>query len=387
MKGIKTVMQQPLIFVHNSLPVGGAEQLRLAMCRELRKRSVPFRVCALECPSTIGEELRELGIPVDVLGTKQWVSDVRVWFRLAAYFRQYRPALVQSALFEANTHCRLVAPCASVPVLFCEEHGLYPRRKRIREVTNRLLQRRSDVVLAVSRAVYDNMKECSKISTDRLQVLHNCIDPFQLENKSVPSLRQSLGIADDAFVIGHVGTLQMDKGHRVLFDAFQRFRQHHKAVLLLIGDGPIRHELEIYAHQLDISKDTIFAGRRRDLQACFKSMDVFAYPSIAEALGLAVQEAMFMKLPVIASDEGGLSELISHGQDGLLIPVGDAETLSKMLLNLYEDTELRARLGRNACQKIRRHYLPQQYVNRLFEIYRDVFAQKRLITPDWLPAK
>lgn len=376
--------QHPILFVHNSLPVGGAEQLRLAMCRELQQRHIPFRVCALECPSAIGEELMELGVPVDVLGTKQWVSDVRVWFRLAAYFRKYQPAIVQSSLFEANTHCRLIAPLLSVPALFCEEHGLEMQRIWVQEQWNRLLQGRSDVVLVVSRALYDDMKMHSRISADRLKILLNCIDSYQFDHGSATSLRQSLEIADDTFVIGHVGTLQTDKGHKVLFDAFKRFRQHHRAVLFLVGDGPIRQDLEAYAKQLEISEDVIFAGTRRDLRACYKSMDVFTFPSLAEGLGIALQEAMFMGLPVIASDKGGIPELISHEEDGLLVPAGDSETLSKMLLNLYEHAKLRARLGRNARQKMRQHYLPQQYVDHLFQMYRDVYKQKGFVLPPWL---
>jgi len=376
----------PIIFVHNSLPVGGAEQLRLAVCRELLARGVPFRVCVLECASDIGEELISLGVKVDVLGTKQWISDVRVWFKLLAYFKKHQPAIVQSSLFEANTHCRWIAPYAPIPVLFCEEHGLNFRRNWLHEKLDNILQNRSDVVLTVSNAVYDYMRRGAHINPKRLKVLHNCIDSVPLEHQlHGHHLRELWGITERDYVIGHVGALKEEKGHRLLFQSFQQFhRQHSQAKLLLIGDGPMRADLQAYAQQLGIESDVIFAGSRRDMQACFQTMDMFVFPSINEALGIALQEAMFMGLPVIASNQGGMSELIEHDCDGLLVPLDNVGALTNAMLRLKGDEALCLQLGNAARDKMKRLYLPNNYVNQLFQMYRDVYAQKSLILPKWL---
>ncbi len=380
-----TLAHAPIVFVHNSLPIGGAEQLRLAMCRELLERNVPFRVCALECPGAIGEELKSMGVPLDVLHTKQWVFDVRVWFKLHAYFKQHQPSIVQSSLFEANTHCRLIAPYTSVPVLLCEEHGLDYRRSHVHGMLDAYLQSRADIVLTVSQAVYDYMRVSVHIDRARLKVLHNCIDPVPLSYEQVADLRISLGIAADDFVVGHVGALKEEKGHRILFQAFKNFwKQHKQSKLLLIGDGPMDVELRSYAQELGMEQQVVFAGTRRDMQACFKMMDIFAFPSVNEALGIALQEAMFMGLPVIASKQGGMEELIEHENNGLLIPLQDVHALTQAMLRLKDSARLCQTLGNAAREEITQHYLPKQYVDQLFQLYRTMYRQKNLLMPDWL---
>ncbi len=380
-----SLVNAPIVFVHNSLPVGGAEQLRLAMCRELLARHVPFRICALECPGDIGEELQSMGVQLDVLDTKQWICDIRVWFKLKAYFNQHQPSIVQSSLFEANTHCRLVAPYSSVPVLLCEEHGLDYRRNDLHSMLDAYLQSRADIVLTVSQAVYDYMHTSVHIDAARLKVLHNCIDPVPFEYEQVADLRMSLGIANDDFVVGHVGALKEEKGHRILFEAFKGFvQQHKKSKLLLIGQGPMDLELRSYAHDLGIEQQVIFAGSRRDMQACFKVMDIFAFPSVNEALGIALQEAMFMGLPVIASKQGGMGELIEHENNGLLIPLHDVHALTRAMLRLKNSEHLCQKLGGAAREEIKKHYFPKQYVDQLFQLYRTMYQQKNLSMPDWL---
>ena len=179
-------------------------------------------------------------------------------------------------------------------------------------------------------------------------------------------MRRSLGIAPEANVIGTVGRLTGVKRQDRLLRAFAQVRaRRHDAHLLLVGDGPLRDDLRALAEHLGIAAQVHFAGYQSQPERYFAAMDVFALTSDSEGMPLAILEAWAAGLPVVASRVGGVPELVSHGQTGLLCYPEDRADLAKSLHDLLIHRERAAQLGEAGRQAVEARYT----LRRMAETY------------------
>ena len=368
-----------IVFVHSFLPVGGAEVLRKTVISELRRRSADLRICLITGGGQIAAELQREGVVVDSLGCSNSIYNPLTTLRLAQYLRHHRPQIVQSAQFNSNYHARIAARLAGVPVVICEEHGLYSWKHAHHRWLDRRLANWCDRIIAVSGAVKDfNVREIG-IPDTMIEVLPNCLDTDHSDfRKTREQSRSEFGFASDDFVVGHVGTLRKEKAHDVLLKAFARFRQQRSAKLLLVGDGPLKGSLMDQVSSLGLDGQVVFAGSRPDVPNLLKAMDIFVFPSRNEALGIALLEAMYSGLPVIAAKTGGIPEIVKDGETGLLVGSEDAEGLSEAMLRLAEDSEMCQSLGIRAQRFVADNHSPQAYVDRLLNLHARLLAQKGL---------
>ncbi|UCH32147.1 MAG: N-acetyl-alpha-D-glucosaminyl L-malate synthase BshA [Candidatus Bathyarchaeota archaeon] len=153
--------------------------------------------------------------------------------------------------------------------------------------------------------------------------------------------------------------------------AFKIISQGIKCELHLIGDGPERLKAEEMAKDLGISEKVKFLGTMREVQEVIGKSDLFLLPSEDESFGLAALEAMSCEVPVIATNVGGLKELISHGVDGYLVKVGDVKNLAQYALKILTDENLQKTLGNNARRKVREKYTPDKIVPKYEDLYRE----------------
>jgi glycosyltransferase involved in cell wall biosynthesis len=169
--------------------------------------------------------------------------------------------------------------------------------------------------------------------------------------------RAELGLDDDDFVVGAVARLSPQKAHHLLLEAISVLaRRDPRVHLVLLGDGERRGELERLAHDLGIADRVLFAGVRRDVAELLPAFDVSSLSSVHEAMPLGVIESMAACLPVVATDCGALRDLVSEGESGYLVPVGDVAGLVERLALLAADPHLRARLGASGRARVMRDF-------------------------------
>lgn len=178
----------------------------------------------------------------------------------------------------------------------------------------------------------------------KLVVVHNGLASFELIERT--AARRALGIHEsDALVVGALSELHPVKGIDVLLDAWERFSKKNHAILVIIGGGEIRENLEEYADHLGISEKVMFKGYVENARQFHPAFDIFCMPSRSEGLPYALLEAGFAARPIIATKVGGIPEIVENGLSGALVPPDDSEALFSTLVLLANDKPLRDRLG------------------------------------------
>ena len=199
----------------------------------------------------------------------------------------------------------------------------------------------ADLYLAISSAVETALRHIN-VPAARIKRVASGID---LEAVQVPrdkrAVRADLEVAPDAFVVGCIGALSAEKGQGVLLSAFADFaRNHTNARLVLVGDGPERAQLEARAHDLGVTDRVVFTGFQSDSLMYLATFDVLVMPSLSEGLGSTLLDAHATGIPVIASQVGGIPDIVDEGVTGLLVTAGNYEALSTALDRICVDKPL-----------------------------------------------
>ncbi len=209
-------------------------------------------------------------------------------------------------------------------------------------------------IVTVSEASRRRLRATQGVATQRITVIPNGIRIPQVSAAERAAARRSLGVADDATLLGAAGRLVAGKGFDQLLLAVARLRPAPAPVLTILGEGPERARLQdlAQAHGLRLHLPG-YVAEPAPLLAAF---DLAALPSKAEGLPLSLLETMALGVPPVATRVGGIPELIVHDECGLLVPVGDVGALAGALGRLLSDADLRRRLGAAASRRIRDHF-------------------------------
>ena len=190
--------------------------------------------------------------------------------------------------------------------------------------------------------------------------------------------RAALGLPAGALVIGSIGRLNEQKGHRYLIDAAPAVIDRHKdARFLIVGDGDLKEPLRRQAQAMGIGDHVVFAGHRSDVRELLGAIDVVCMPSLYEGTPLALFEAMAAARTIVASAVDGCAEILHDGVTGLLVPPKDSAALGDALHRALAEPGLRTRLGA-AAQTASREYDIDRTVRRIEDLYDEVLAERKL---------
>ena len=249
---------------------------------------------------------------------------------------------------------------------------------------DRWLTRRVDGFIYISQAVADQQRRAGA-QVRRSLVVPNAVNLDDFPAALRPgALRQELGIAHDAFVVGSLGRLVTWKGHQVALAAFAALTQHCPTAHLLIVGAPdvaepgLEHDLRQLAAQLNISDRVTFAGQRDDVPQVLATLDVLCHCAIEpEPFGRVVIEGMAARRPVIASAAGGVVEIIESGVHGLLVPPGDSAALAAALTDLWQHPLKAATLAAAGRQRVETRYTLAQHVAGVEAMYNHILGSVR----------
>lgn len=341
-----------------------------------RYDSARFEVtlCGLKHPEPATEWLAAQGVPVRHLGRSRF--DPRILFDLVALARRTRARILHVHGYAAADFGRLAARAAGAKLVL-HEHFADPRMPAYQGVADRLLRGLTDAAIAVSHSTRDFLVNERRVPAERVRVIWNGA-PLE-EFAAVPreralAVRRGLSLPDDALVVGTVGRLSAQKGHRFLLDAAATLLPRRPEVRVMIaGDGDLLEDLRRQAARLGLSDRVVFAGHRTDVADVLGALDVFCISSLYEGTPLALFEAMAAGKPVVSTSVDGCREVLEDGVSGLLVPPGDPAALAAALDRAAADPALRAALGRRALEASRR-YDVRACVDAMQALYDELLA-------------
>ena len=223
----------------------------------------------------------------------------------------------------------------------------------------------SDRVTAVSRFLKERAEESFGI-TRPIEVIYNFVD----SRVFAPRRRTTLRLAPpQAKILMHASNFRPVKNIPTVLHVFAEVRKRLDAKLVMIGDGPEKAGAEQRARELGLQRDVLFLGNQDCMEELLPLADVFLLPSSSESFGLVALEAMSAGVPVVASNIGGLPEVIEHGSTGFLNEPGDVDGLVTSALHLLTHESARRTMGRNARRVARERFSVDEMVGRYVGVY------------------
>ncbi len=310
-----------------------------------------------------------------------WAGFAKESRRLARLLREHPVDLfhTQNTGFEESPVAARLAGCRRVLGTFHVDSTYDLHRERsgpahrvLEAVSNRCL----DAGIAVARATKADWVRRTHVPADRVVVIHNGIDPDKFRRRqSREAARAALGLPADALVVGGLGRLDEAKGFTYLIAAAARLAPEFPTLTVAVaGDGPLRKELEAEAARLGAAARVRFLGFQSDVQRVLDALDVFALPSLCEALPYALLEAMAAELPAVGAAVGGVPEVIVEGGTGFVVPPRDPDRLAAALRALLGSADLRGRMGAAGRDRVVRDFQERDMVRKTIGVYRAALA-------------
>jgi glycosyltransferase involved in cell wall biosynthesis len=313
-------------------------------------------LCGLKHPEPATEWLGEQGIPVHHLRRGRF--DPRILSDLVSLARERGARILHVHGYAAADFGRLAARAVGAKLVL-HEHFADPRMPLYQALADRLLRGRTDGAIAVSRSTREFLVKQRSVPEDRVRLIWNGapLDEFApVPRERALAVRRELGLPDDALVVGTIGRLNAQKGHRFLLEAAAiLLPRQPRARLLVAGDGDLMGELRSQAAALGIADRVVFAGHRTDVPGLLGALDVFCISSLYEGTPLALFEAMAAGKAIVSTSVDGCREVLEDGVTGVLVAPADAAALADGLDRVLGDASLRAALGRQALAASRRY--------------------------------
>ena len=372
-------MSRPTVRVHvliDGLGVGGAE----VMLTEFgRIEGVGVSVGALKDvgSSDVTERLRACGIEPLCVGIPPRLG-VAAFRRVRRHLAEVGPDLVHTHLGYADLLGGPAARSLGIPTVSTIHSLAQPATPRAR-VRHRMttVARRANAarVIAVSHSARLAYLALDADRADRVVVVHNGIGG-RPERGAGARVREELGVAADELVVATVSSLRPEKAHDVAVAAARMLLPAYPSLrLLVVGDGPLRAQVERDARAL--GDRVVLAGYRPDVMAMLDAADVLLHPSRSDALPTAVIEAMACSVPVVATDVGGIGELVEDGSTGTLVtPPPTAPSFAAALAPLLDDASLRRQTGAAARARFEVEFTADRWARRMREIYLSVLGDR-----------
>jgi glycosyltransferase involved in cell wall biosynthesis len=310
------------------------------------------------------------------------LQDFLSFFEILKIIRKVKPDILHTHTSKAGFIGRIAGRIAGIKVAVHMPHGhvfygyFNKIKTRIFVYLEKIASMFSDKIVTLTDIEKLEYLD-EKIAPDNKIVAIPCgidVDKFSSAQNTV---RNEFGISPDMPVIGWVGRAESVKGGEYFLRACQLIKKEMPhARFLVVGDGSLQGEMEALANSLNLSNEVKFAGYRTDMPEIMNSIDLLLHTPLNEGLGRVILEAMACGKPIVATNVGGIPEIVEHGIHGFLVPPGDCASMAKESLRILKDTELAWRLG-NACRKKALNFSTKQMVRKIHNLYSESYEALR----------
>ena len=389
--------QLHVVHLIEGLGPGGAERLLYTNLKHFDAQQVRSTVITVYPDATHWlEPIKALGVETFCLNCNTPRDIPRGVRTLRAWLRENKPDVIHSHLWAANIIGRIAGRLTKTPVISSIHNPDHEaeawadgadvslmKRRVVRELDRWTAHKACDRMIAVSEYVKQSAHRQLGVSLDEIEVVYNPIDVDLIRAEPTTDRAELLrthGLPPDSLLLLNVARVSPQKGLIYALRALPEIlRQYPTVHLLSVGgttDPAWRKQVENEAATLGVADHFHLLGARRDVIDFLRACDVFIFPSLYEGLGIALIEAMAAGCACVASSAGPIPEVVTDGEDGILVPPGDPQALATAVSRLLSDESLRARLGTAASETALRRFRPEESAATLTRIYQETLDRK-----------
>ncbi|HEY7934760.1 MAG TPA: glycosyltransferase family 4 protein [Solirubrobacteraceae bacterium] len=369
-----------VLLVHQPID-GGVGRHVTDLANGLAKRNYEVTLCAPARPVGLLDSQLVNHIKIDLARPVTPLADMVALWKLIGVVAETSPDVIHAHSSKAGALTRLARVMRlRTPVVYTP-HG-YSFASRFAQGIEQRAYREIERALALlaSRVVCVCEAEARlarSVGPDsRVRVVYNGIAPAQ----AGPVDHRMAQLSQVGPVVCAIALLRHEKGLQTLIDAMPGVLAGHPQTQLAIwGDGPTLDDLKAQAARLEVNHAVHFLGLCTDPLAALRGADVFVHPSWSEAFPYVILEAMSVGLPIVASDVGGIGEALTDGKSGLLVPAGQSHPLTRALIDVLGDTELRTSMAEGARDRLEERFTLERMLEGLTGVYGEVSAACRRV--------
>jgi len=315
-------------------------------------------------------DLRSQGAEVHAFESRNSAGVLLSVLGVTRFLRRWRADLVHCHLPLAGVVGRIAGKLAGIPVVYTE-HNLQERYRGPTRLLNRLTWKLQREVIAVSQGVADSIR-ASSLQGVPIRVIENGVDvdAFSVANGAGAVVRSEWDIPQGVPVVGTVAVFRTQKRLDEWLRAAHEIRRNHPDThFLLVGDGPLRQEVETLCDRLELRDVVRFTGLQEDVRPYLAAMDLYLMSSRFEGLPIALLEAMAMELPVVAPAVGGIREAVADGKTGFLVPTAEAGLLAAKAGIVLGDPLVARAMGGAARERVKARFSISRMVREIETVY------------------
>ncbi len=374
-------MKQTVLIFSTGLGFGGTSVV-VSIAKQIAQRgwSVTFLVAVKPENQRKVDELESAGIRVLSLEMRRRRLPMRGFLRLLRLLRTLKPEILHCHSVHANLLGRVGRVFSPVPVVISSAHNIN-EGGRWRELGYRVTDGLADMTTQVSEIAAQRYIGIKAVSKKKMMVIPNGIDisAFRRNDKSRKDGRQELQVADEFVWLG-IGRLRPQKNFPLMFRAFKIvLSEYSKALLVVVGDGPLNKFLRGYSKDLGIEENVRFLGVRGDVARVMNLADGFVLSSSWEGMPMVLLEAAACELPIVATNVGGVSEVFEHGKGGYLVPPGDETQLASHMVRVMQmPADVRGGFADLARKRVEKEFDIGKLGDRWDKLYSRLLNEKGL---------
>ncbi|MFW6139755.1 MAG: glycosyltransferase family 4 protein [Acidobacteriota bacterium] len=353
----------------------GGQRQSFFLVRELKRKGYPCRFY-VQPNSPLHEKAEQEGLPVFPLKVRSEADIISV-LKLTRQMKRANCVLVHSHDAHSAAVSAMASSRAKVPIRVISRRVDFPLKNNY---FSKIKYRRDiDMIIAISEGV-KKVLVSSGIEQKKIRVVPSGIDYSPFENiSSNDYLHRELGFTKNDFLVGIVAHLADHKGHKYLIEAASILKKKASHIkLVIVGKGPLRMELDQKAKELGVEDIVLFLGFREDIPQIMASLDLFVLSSYLEGMGTSILDAMASRLPVVATEVGGIPEVVVHEKTGLLVSPKDPEALAQAILRIYNDRKLAYSYGENGYRLVHEKYSSRAMAKKIIKEYEKIALRKNI---------
>ncbi|OWR15176.1 glycosyltransferase family 4 protein [Chryseobacterium sp. VAUSW3] len=369
-----------VLHIMSTVTGGGVERRRLSLAKAFKGSNIQMKLVGTFKNGAIAEQIEDNGVEIievgDFNGPFHWDKHRKI----QKIIDEFQPHIIHGAVFEGVTMAAINGFIKKVPVVILEETSDPQNRSSKADFLLRIFSWAADRFIAIAPNVAEYLRDKAKVSPKKVITINNGVEiPRAVSDQEIQDLKAEYAIRESDFVVGTVGRLFND--HKKITDILEAVKQldlpHLK--LLIVGGGRDEQLLKEKARELGIEAQVIFTGYQYDTAPFYELMNVFCIASQREGFGLVAAEAMLHHLPVLATQVGGLQNVVVNEETGFLVPSNTPSKLAEKIHYFYHHPEAVNTMGEAGYQRAMQNYTEERYVKEVQALYNELLLKKGII--------